>query len=118
MNKYTTMTFALEDLKKRGYTDDFVLNEENSMKNSRSNTTYKPSDMQIVEYHRFEGESDPGDMAIVFAVKCKDGAKGLILSSYGTYTDTAMVSFMDEVKIMDSEGNKDIVKPEPLKNFV
>jgi hypothetical protein len=57
--------------------------------------------MEIVEYHRFEGVSTPDDMAIVFAVECRDGKKGLVISSYGPYAELDIVNFMDKVKIKE-----------------
>jgi hypothetical protein len=54
--------------------------------------------MCIVEYFRFEGESNPSDMSILFSVECDDGNRGTIVSSYGIYADTNLEEFMSKVK--------------------
>ncbi len=97
---YRTLTEALTQLRRKGFTEGFKL-EDKKLKCLESGKSYTPDDLRIVEYHRFEGESNPSDMSVVFAVKCKDGAQGTIISSYGTYANMPLITFMDKVKIHD-----------------
>ena len=102
LNRYTTVVHAVEALKKRGFTGEFILDAENHrMRNLKSGKNYRPEDMKIVEYHRFEGASNPSDMSIVFAIESDDGNKGIVVSSYGMYADMKLVEFMDKVKIKE-----------------
>ncbi len=102
INRYPTMVIALKDLQDRGYDCDFQMSG-NSVKCLNSNKLYQPHDMTIVEYHRFEGISNPDDMSVVFVVECKDGAKGTVVSAYGTYADIKLLDFMDKVKIKEND---------------
>ena len=52
-----------------------------------------------VSAHRFEGESDPGDLAIVYAVECDDGSKGCLIDAYGVYADKEVGSFLQKIKV-------------------
>lgn len=99
LNRYSSVVHATQALQKRGYTTEFKLKEKGKMQNLKTKRMYSPSDMEIAEFHRFEGASNPSDMSIVFAVEAADGAKGIIVSSYGMYADMDMVEFMDKVKI-------------------
>ncbi|MFN7119800.1 MAG: phosphoribosylpyrophosphate synthetase [Saprospiraceae bacterium] len=101
INRYPSMVIALNDLQKRGYDCDFQMSG-NSIKCLNSNKLYQAQDMTIVEYHRFEGISNPDDMSIVFVVECNDGAKGTVVSAYGTYADIKLLDFMDKVKIKEN----------------
>lgn len=101
LNRYTSVVHATKGLRQRGFKDEFKLKEGNTMKNLTTGSFYSPEDMKIVEYHRFEGMSNPSDMSIVFAVEGKDGRKGTIISSYGTYANMKLVEFMDKVKIKE-----------------
>ena len=102
LNRYTTVAHAVKALKQRGFTAEFKLNAETQrMRNLESGKSYPPKGMEIVEYHRFEGMSNPGDMSIVFAVETADGSKGIIISSYGMYADMELVEFIDKVKIKE-----------------
>lgn len=103
LNRYTTVVHAVEGLKKRGYQDDFKF-RDGLLQNLESNKVYAPEDLEIVEYHRFEGVSNPSDMSIVFAIEGKDGCKGIVVSSYGMYADMTLVEFMDKVKIKESRA--------------
>ena len=77
---YDTVTAATRGLKERGYSKDFNL-EENCL--VCDNNNYHPEDFEIVEVYRFEGDSDPADEAVVYAVEGKNGEKGVLVSGYG-----------------------------------
>jgi hypothetical protein len=48
---------------------------------------YQPEDLEIVKVYRFEGISDPADMAILYIIEAKDGLTGYSLDAYATYSD-------------------------------
>ncbi len=99
--KYTTLLDALDQLKELGFVNSFNLEEDNTMRCLESDNKYRPGDLEIVYYQRFEGNSNPSDMSIIFALKCLDGTRGVVISSYGVYTNNKLSSFMNEVKIAD-----------------
>ena len=80
MYVYDTVTAAIRGLKERGYSKDFNL-EENCL--VCDDNKYHPEDFEIVEVYRFEGDSDPADEAVVYAVEGKNGEKGVLVSGYG-----------------------------------
>ena len=85
MYTYDTVSEAVNGLKKRGFSLDFNL-EENCLvcNNSKLNV----DDFEIVEVHRFEGNSDPADEAVVYAIESKAGMKGVLVNGYGISADT------------------------------
>jgi len=42
-----------------------------------------PSDFEIAEVYRFEGNSDPADEAAVYAIRSHEGQKGLLVTGFG-----------------------------------
>jgi len=80
MFSYDTVSEAVNGLKKRGYELDFNL-EENCLVCHAGKFDVK--DFEIVEVYRFEGNSDPSDEAIVYAIESVSGTKGLLVSGYG-----------------------------------
>ena len=80
MNVYDTMSEAVNGLKKRGYTLDFNLLENCLICNGDKFTI---DDFEIVEVHRFEGNSDPSDEAVVYAIESINGIKGVLVNGYG-----------------------------------
>ncbi|MEZ4883568.1 MAG: phosphoribosylpyrophosphate synthetase [Chitinophagales bacterium] len=99
---YSTLSKAVEGLQHRGFSNSFkVVNNE--MICIDSNKTVYPKDVHIVEFHRFEGESNPSDMSIVYAVECKNGDKGIIVTAYGMYADMELVEFIKAVELNSEE---------------
>jgi hypothetical protein len=87
MPAYETVTEALQDLKSRGFTTDFNLAFD-AIKCSSTGKHLSPSEFEITEHHRFEGNSDPSDEAVVYAIAAKDGSmKGVLVSAFGTYSE-------------------------------
>lgn len=78
---YDTVSAAVNGLKARGYNLDFNL-EENCL--ICQGSKFQAADFEIVEVHRFEGNTDPSDEAVVYAVEAVNGRdKGVLVSGYG-----------------------------------
>ena len=92
VHSYETVTEAVADLQKRGFTADFNIHEKGLMSNDMLLT---PAEFEIVEYYRFEGDSDPADEAIVYAIKSRHGLKGILVNGYGISSD-ALTNEMTE----------------------
>src|SRR5574341_874959 len=61
--------------------------------------TLRAEDLVIREYDRFEGISDPDDMAIVYGVQSKDGARGTLVDAFGVYADPTLNALLEDVPI-------------------
>jgi hypothetical protein len=84
MHFYDTVTEAVKGLKERGYTKDFNLRENCIVCDEHK---YHPEDFEIVEVYRYEGNSDPADEAVVYAIESKGGDRGVLVSGYGISAD-------------------------------
>ncbi|MEQ1677698.1 MAG: hypothetical protein ABL876_13400 [Chitinophagaceae bacterium] len=80
MIAYDTVSEAINGLKKRGFGFDFNLEENCIVCNTDK---FDVNDFEIVEIYRFEGDSDPSDEAIVYAIESVNGIKGVLVSGYG-----------------------------------
>lgn len=89
MYNYDTVTEAISGLKKRGYSMDFNIQTEKECLICHSDElSLSAHEFQIDEVYRFEGDSDPGDEMIVYAISSDDhGAKGTLVNAYGAYSD-------------------------------
>ena len=53
------------------------------------------ADLEVVEVHRCEGESNPDDESIVVAVACRScGWRGVLVSGYGSSASEAVSEFL------------------------
>lgn len=84
MYQYASPVKAIEDLRQRGYTQDFNLEENCLVCNTQR---YNPDEFEITEVYRFEGASDPGDESVVYGIQSRDGQKGVLVDGYG-YSST------------------------------
>ncbi len=88
---YETVTEAVNDLRKRGYTIDFMdlTDRECLICHQPVPLELSPDEFEIDEIYRFEGLTDPGDEMIVFAISSsKYEIRGIVVNAFGTYSDT------------------------------
>ena len=79
---FDTLSSAVNTLTDQGYNESFEA-VDHCIKAIYSNREYQPSELKIVNTHRFEGMSSAGDATAVFAIEAKDGTKGTLVMSYG-----------------------------------
>lgn len=86
MKNYDTLSEAINDLQKRGYTYDFNLKSE-CLECSSEKLKIHPEDFHVDEIHRFEGMSSAGDNSILYAISSNAQVKGLLVDAYGMYAE-------------------------------
>lgn len=96
-NQYSTLVEALEELAKRGYTHNYRINQYGQLEEGKT-VHYLPSEVELHEFHRFEGATNPSDMSIVYAVKTKSGNKGTVVDSYGVDGSEVTSKFMNNIE--------------------
>lgn len=96
MYTYDTVSQAVNDLKARGYTMDFNLTENCVVCHEEK---FNPDDFEIVEVYRFEGDTDPADEAIVYAIESNSGLKGVLVNGYGVYADTISAEMAKKLSV-------------------
>ncbi|MBL0128021.1 MAG: phosphoribosylpyrophosphate synthetase [Flavobacteriales bacterium] len=88
MPAYTTLSEAVDDLQRRGYTYDLTAAEHCLVCDARD-ISLSPDQFEIDEFHRFEGMSDPEDQSIVYAISSKDHRiRGILVDAYGPDAST------------------------------
>jgi hypothetical protein len=106
----TTYSQVLNKLPKKGYGNELKISQEGGSFDG-SDSIYTPEQLTIIKVYRFEGESDPADMAIIYLIESESGEKGFILNAYGTYSDQDNPyydEFIKKVKIEEIE-DRDIL---------
>ena len=79
-----TVTEAIAQLREAGFTTDFSPAEGGRLRCGACGVEHDPSGAHVEDTVRFEGETDPGDEAIVFALTCAGcGSRGTLVSAYG-----------------------------------
>jgi hypothetical protein len=98
MNYYETVTQALSELAKRGYTINFNLSGDH-LSWIEEGTHLRPGEFNIDEVYRFEGDTDPGDEMVVYAISSgHKGIKGILVNAFGIYSDQISDDLMAKLK--------------------
>jgi hypothetical protein len=107
-----TLSSCITKVVKDGYIENFSVADE-VMSSSTSDKVYRPNEVKIINFYRFEGQSDPSDNAILYVIETADGAKGTLTDAYGAYSDHSVDAFIKEVEAIqktiktDKEYNRD-----------
>jgi hypothetical protein len=87
MQNYHSLIDALADVKSRGYTEDFSL-EPSCLYCGDLDLRLNPEEFHVDEFYRFEGDSNPEDSAVLYAISSSAGVKGTLVDSYGMYAES------------------------------
>jgi hypothetical protein len=113
-NASTEMNTLAECMNKKmaeGYTQNFSVSEQ-GLQAADSKKIYKPTEVRIVNFYRFEGNTDPADSAVLYVLEANDGQKGLLSDAYGVYADGKISGFIAKVE----EMNKNTSGPDAMPN--
>lgn len=81
-DELTTTSEREAELVEAGFTHQFALTDDTVVDLDRD-VAYPPQDVTIVAQHRAEGNSDPADESMLFALQTPDGHKGTLTVTYG-----------------------------------
>ena len=88
-----SMVGVMDGLTERGYTEHFML-RAGQLRGARSGKVFAADQVAVAEVYRFEGVSDPDDMAILYALEARGGVPGTLADAFGVYSDPAVGAFM------------------------
>jgi hypothetical protein len=95
MHTMDTVSQVIARLRAEGYTTDFNLQQINVSDLQPGHPEYV-----IDKVYRFEGESDPGDEATLYAISSpKSGIKGILLNGSGIYTNELTDDLIESMDI-------------------
>jgi hypothetical protein len=95
MSSYDTLTEALADLRKRGYTLDYNLVGAVA-RCEQVQEDLRPEQLHIREVYRFEGDSNPDDNMVLYALQSRlnPAHQGVLVAAYGPDVETAAAEFI------------------------
>ena len=94
----STLAGVMDELRRRGFTEHFTPGDGN-LRAVESGKTLGPHEVVIAEFHRFEGISDPDDMAILYALEAKSGMRGTLVDAFGVYSDPRVSALMKDIRM-------------------
>jgi hypothetical protein len=99
-----TLVYCLNSLVKQGFTADFKVSGRGLNVLGRDKA-FQPDEVKILNFYRFEGDSDPADNSILYAIETKDGTRGTLVDAFGAYADPKVTTFMQKVEEINKKTN-------------
>jgi len=100
-----TLSQVLEVLRKRGYSEDFNLLEED-ISYKADDSKVDLAELVIDKIYRFTGFNDLDDEAILYAIHNKaDGVKGVFVNGYGTYSDSKANDIIERIAVNEDDSD-------------
>ncbi|XZF14268.1 hypothetical protein ACTHGU_21010 [Chitinophagaceae bacterium MMS25-I14] len=97
-----TLTSVVNKVVKQGYVDNFKITDR-GMFSLSAERYFRPEQVKVINFYRFEGQSDPSDNAILYVIETSDGHKGTLIDAYGAYADPGIHKFMNLVEDMQKK---------------
>lgn len=99
MEQHVTLSGTMNELRKEGYTEDFNL-KQNCLECHNGEFKVFTNDFKVDKFYRFEGESNPSDSAILYAISSeRHGLKGLLVNAYGIYSDPVTDAMTEKLQL-------------------
>lgn len=95
---YSSLSVAIDDLQKKGYTEDFTLVAE-GIESKALKRKWNAGELEVVDYYRFEGMSNPSDNTILYLIETRGGEKGLLVDVYGADIGEISPEMIKKLKI-------------------
>lgn len=103
----TPLSTVLERLREKGYGRELII-EGDSVHFDGTSNTYRPNQLTIIKVYRFEGESDPADMSVIYAIRTDDSQVGFLMNAYGTYSDQDNPYYDDFIRDVPVDEQEDL----------
>lgn len=100
-----SLALCLNKMVLEGYDDDFKIGRD-GLRSLKTEKIYLPGEINIVNFFRFEGQSDPNDNTIMYVIETSDGLKGTLVDAYGAYADKDLAEFMKQVENIEKKVTK------------
>lgn len=98
-----TLVDCLAKMRQDGYKEDFTV-KDNKLLSFASGKSYAANEVKIVNFFRFEGQTDPADASILYVIETADSAKGTLVDGYGVSSDTDTSDFILQVENIEKKG--------------
>lgn len=97
MKTYITLSEAINDLTKKGYTFNFNI-QQDCIWCAENNMQLQPDEFEIDEVYRFQEMSDVDNESILYAISStQNNVKGLLINAYSIYADSASTKLIEKL---------------------
>jgi hypothetical protein len=99
-NEMKTVVEVINRLREKHYIHDFEVSHHKLIC-KETGECFDAHEVLIDKTFRFEGDSNPDDMSVLFAVTSNSGTKGILLDAFGTYSNADVSEFIKKIPNQD-----------------
>ncbi len=101
MKNPETLSEAVTLLQQDGYTEDFNI-QSNCVECKNLDLKISPEEFLIDKFYRFEGDTDPDDEEVVYAISSdKHKLKGILVAAFGKDADALSTDTLRKIKMRE-----------------
>lgn len=100
---YATVSKAIDELRQKGFTEDFNL-QENCL--VCSSGKFNEDEFEVSHVYFYEGESNPDDEATVYGIESKSGVKGVLVTGNEMDSDGMARAIIDKLIVHRKNKSK------------
>ncbi len=93
-----TLSQTLQELRRQDCQVDLRITASGHLQVRGHQGPYSPRDVRLMWTRRFEGQSNPGDLAILYGLRLPDGQTGILVDGYGPASDPKVTTFIRAVQ--------------------
>ena len=98
-----TLGDRMRELRANGWVEEFSV-DDTGVRCDACRRWAAPEDVVVDVVHRFEGPSDPGDQAILFAITMPGVHRGLLPTAYGMETEPTVAEVVQRLRLPGSDS--------------
>lgn len=106
VQQMNTLTECSNKLYSMGFIENFRV-RKGKLVASSDEQSFEANQLKISNFYRFEGNSDPSDNAILYAIETDDGRRGMLVDAYGADADIAIGEFVKQITDIDKKTQKE-----------
>ena len=99
-NEMKTVVEVINRLREKHYIHDFEVSHHKLICKD-TGECFDAHEVTIDKTFRFEGDSNPDDMSVLFALTSKSGTQGILIDAYGTYANADVSEFIKKIPCQD-----------------
>ncbi|HMS63716.1 MAG TPA: phosphoribosylpyrophosphate synthetase [Ignavibacteria bacterium] len=99
-----TLSGTIEKFRSKEFIHDFYI-QGDYLKCNDTNEKFKSDEVIINRINRYEGDSNPDDASIIYAITTKSGTQGILIDAFGVYANSRISEFIKRVSVNKTENN-------------
>lgn len=97
-NEMSTLSQVMVVLKNKHNAKDFTF-ENQKVLSKETNESFEPGELVLEKAYRFEGDSSPDDMCVLYHLSATTGTNGMLIDAFGTYSNPKLADFVKNIPL-------------------